>query len=109
MPRLERGPGNSFIVYGRGYPADGQLVQSDWEFPRLAQDLGWSLLQVQVDKDGKIVHLKKVHREHSKVNCQHSGTDGTVNCRDCGITASDFITAAGEWLDKRVQPSSGRR
>lgn len=102
MPKLERGPGGSYIVYGRDYPSDGQLVQSDWDFPGLAQSLGWSLLRVQRDEDGNVVHLKKVHRGHSKVYCQHDGTDGTVTCPACGITASDFISAAAEWLDERA-------
>ena len=29
--------------------------------------------------------------------CEHKYTDGTVNCK-CGVTASQFIQAAGEWL-----------
>lgn len=103
MARVKRGPGNSFIIYGRGYPPEGQLVQTDWDFPAVAQDLGWSLLRVQVDKDGKIVHLKKVHPEHSKVNCRHQSTDGTVTCPGCGIKPGDFIAAAAEWLDERAQ------
>jgi hypothetical protein len=103
MPKLKRGPGGSYIVYGRDYPPGGQLVQSDWDFPGLAQALGWSLLQVQRDREGDVVRLKKVHRGHSKVRCEHSRTDGTVTCPDCGLTASDFISAAAEWLDARVQ------
>lgn len=102
MPRLERGPGSSYIVYGKGYPKDGELVQTDWDFPALAQQLGWSLLRVQIDKEGKTVHLKKVYRGHSKVNCEHPHTDGTVTCGECGVTASDFISAAVEWLDERA-------
>jgi hypothetical protein len=31
--------------------------------------------------------------------CNHSGTDGTVDCPDCGLTAGEFISAAREWLD----------
>lgn len=102
MPRLERGPGGSYIVYGRDHPPEGTLVQADWDFPGLAQSLGWSLLRVQRDRDGNVVHLKRVSRDHSKVRCQHSGTDGTITCPDCGITASDFISAAAEWLDERA-------
>lgn len=30
--------------------------------------------------------------------CDHSGTDGTVDC-NCGLTASDFIQAARAWID----------
>lgn len=102
MPRIEHGPGGSYIIYGRGHGPEGTLVQTDWDFPAVAQDLGWSLLRVQVGKDGKPVHLKKVSRSHSKVNCQHSGTDGTVKCPGCGLTASDFISAAAEFLDSKA-------
>lgn len=31
--------------------------------------------------------------------CKHDKTDGTVDCPDCGLTASQFISAAREWLD----------
>jgi len=30
--------------------------------------------------------------------CDHSRTDGTVNCPDCGLKAADFISAAYAWL-----------
>jgi len=30
--------------------------------------------------------------------CDHDATDGTVDCKDCGMTATDFITTAGDWL-----------
>lgn len=32
--------------------------------------------------------------------CDHSGTDGTVDCPDCGVPASAFIAAAGEYLSE---------
>jgi len=31
--------------------------------------------------------------------CDHTHTDGTVDCKDCGLTATDFIGAASDWLD----------
>lgn len=31
--------------------------------------------------------------------CKHDKTDGTVDCPDCGLTASKFISAARQWLD----------
>lgn len=58
------------------------LFQTDWDFPALARNLGWS---------------GKVERER----CQHRGTDGTVDCPDCGLTASQFIQAASDWLYAR--------
>lgn len=58
------------------------LFQTDYDFPGLARSLGWR---------GKIGREK----------CEHRGTDGTVNCPDCGRKAIEFITAASEWLDNR--------
>lgn len=58
------------------------LFQTDWEFPSLAQAFGWSLRNVQ--KEGQ--------------TCDHDTTDGTVTCKACGLTASDFISAAYDWL-----------
>lgn len=63
-----------------------QFVQTDWDYPGLARALGWR---------------GKVGRER----CEHRGTDGTVKCPDCGRTASDFIGAARDYLDRNI----GRR
>lgn len=30
--------------------------------------------------------------------CEHNDTDGTVDCKECGCTASYFINAAYDWL-----------
>ena len=54
-------------------------IQTDFDYPALARDFGW------VPKPGKN-------------GCQHPGTDGTVNCPDCGQSATSFITEAGEFL-----------
>lgn len=59
------------------------LVQIDYEFPSTAMTFGWNILDVQKD-DGF---------------CEHTGTDGSVDCPVCKITASTFIDKAGEWLD----------
>lgn len=56
------------------------LFQTDYDFPGLARNLGWR---------GNI----------GRERCEHRGTDGTVNCPDCGKTAGDFIQAAQTWLD----------
>lgn len=31
--------------------------------------------------------------------CEHSGTDGTIDCPECGAKAYQFIQAARQWLD----------
>ena len=61
--------------------AESVLFQTDWDFPPLARNLGWNMKLKRNDK------------------CRHSSTDGTVTCRECGATASDFIAKAIEWLD----------
>ncbi len=60
------------------------LFQTDWDFPGLANSLGWN------------------DRTAHKRGCGDPGsTDGTVTCAGCGRGAGHFITAAQEWLDKR--------
>jgi hypothetical protein len=34
--------------------------------------------------------------------CEHRSTDGTVKCRECGRTATDFISAAADYLDRNL-------
>ena len=63
-----------------------RLIQTDWDYPGVASTFGWSTRQVQA----------KGRKRRNK--CRHDGTDGTVDCRECGVTASEFISAAGEFL-----------
>lgn len=63
------------------------LVQSDWDFPGLAQSLGWK---------PKAVWIK------GPSYCYHRHTDGTVDCPDCEKSAQEFINEARSWLDERV-------
>ena len=62
-----------------------ELIQSDWDFPSLAQTFGWSLSMVQIPKRGREM-------------CFHGSTDGTIKCSECDVGASRFITAAKRWL-----------
>lgn len=80
--------------YG-AFLVNGTLVQSDWDFPATARGLGWNMARVQV-RSGTTVHLSRRPRRADA--CQHRGTDGTIDCRDCGATASDFIGAASDFL-----------
>lgn len=65
--------------------ADGRsaLVQTDWDYPAVAQCMGWSLRDFQPELPNYV-----------GPDCPHEGTDGTVTCEECGATASDFISAA---------------
>jgi hypothetical protein len=61
------------------------LVQTDWDYPGTANTFGWDMRAAQQED----------RRENP---CEHDGTDGTVPCRACGLTATDFISAAYDWL-----------
>lgn len=82
--------------YG-AFVVNGALVQTDWEYPATASALGWSIRRVQ-RVGPNVRHLARRPSRHTA--CAHPYTDGTVQCPDCGVTASDFIRAAGEYLDK---------
>ena len=95
----------AYVAIGGDYgTGDGTLVQTDWGFPSLAQSAGWSLARVQ-KRGGRTVAMARINRARlaDGRDCRHQGTDGTVDCRDCGCTASDFIRAAGEFLDRIAQ------
>jgi len=64
-------------------PASGKCdcslyYQTDYSWPALAGMFGWRMA-----KPG---------------GCRHSSTDGTVECRDCGKAASEFIQEAFDYL-----------
>lgn len=58
------------------------LIHVDYDCPGVAETFGWDIRTVQ----------------HPGGRCDHSATDGTVDCPACGITASQFIAEAGDWL-----------
>ena len=71
-------------VYRNGKPTGNTiLVQSDWDYPAVARNFGWDMTDVL---------------SSDNLNCAHESTDGTVACRGCGLTATDFIGAAYDWL-----------
>ena len=93
------------------------LIQTDWDYPSVASSFGWSLRQLQkCPTCGKLHKDVLVRGGHEcwdcddcdenpdgytiGINtCEHDGTDGTVDCPNCGLTAGDFISAAREWLE----------
>jgi hypothetical protein len=89
---LESGDFGTYLIKSD----DGRdlLVQADWDFPATARTFGWNMEDVQKrqeDEDGN---------ELPAVHCEHAGTDGTVTCPGCGLTATEFISAAANWLDE---------
>ena len=77
------------------------LVQVDYDFPSLASSLGWSPLSVQRSaRHGKrYTGPVRFNKEPCVTACLHPSTDGTVDCRECGCTAGDFIAGAARFLD----------
>jgi hypothetical protein len=67
------------------------FIQSDWDYPSIASSFGWD-----------IRNTKKTDSRGTAVTCQHDTTDGTVTCKECGLTASDFISAAYDFLVENV-------
>jgi len=100
---------------------DGQtiLIQNDWDYPGTAVSFGWSLSEVQQPLacraltaaladyspddelstlDGVIDLIRQCWHDAADNPCLHDSSDGTVDCDECGITASEFINAAYDWL-----------
>lgn len=88
MPYVRKGAGITLCEGDYGtyeiIHDDGRsiLVQTDFDFPGTASTFGW--------------RMKKYK------GCEHRGSDGTVDCRYCGKTATDFISEASEWLDAHI-------
>ena len=82
------------------------LIQTDWDYPGTANTFGWSLHSVQrCPECGETLNVATdcdcfacPDCERIGKCCDHDGTDGTVDCHDCGMTATDFISAAYDWL-----------
>ena len=75
MITLEAGQfGWDFII--RKDDNQSVLIQTDWDYPSVAQSFGWSGL------------------------CRCGFSDGTIDCVDA--TASQHIAAARAWLDANI-------
>lgn len=96
FPRITIKKRDGRIVLERGRPlgyvvrtvdgARSMLVQTDWDYPSIATTFGWDMSSVQ-----------RIY--HESAPCQHYSTDGTIDCGECGLMASSFISAAADWLD----------
>ena len=91
------------------------LVQTDWDHPGTANTFGWSLKDAKPEEpawyeegwrenpelisDIGTKGVAEFEQYEKQCACEHDGTDGTVACDKCGMTASQFICAAGEWLN----------
>ena len=87
------------------------LIQTDLDFPGVATTFGWSTQSVQRCKRCKRVTVveefepgewEPEHCEHCNArlpHCDHSGTDGTIDCPECGVKASTFIESARQFIE----------
>lgn len=78
---------SAFEITGKwdGYTLS-QFIQTDFDYPTLASAFRWD--------------IRKVQRNHPKGGkpCQHSQTDGTIDCPECGAPAALFIQSAAQFL-----------
>ena len=81
--RRHRGPGRYRWATDE---ADTLLIQTDWDWPGFASCLGWQPRHAATRAQNR--------------RCDHSGTDGTIDCDGCGLDASSMISSAAAWLDE---------
>jgi len=64
------------------------LVQTDWDYPGVARSFGWNAVAGNFKTGDE--------------DCNHETTDGTVTCKGCGKTSTDFISEAADYLDAHL-------
>lgn len=74
-----------------------RYIQQDLSFPGVARDFGWDIASVQFPADDADDDAAETAR--TPFRCTHIGTDGSVDCPACGMTAGQFIASAAEYLD----------
>lgn len=80
-----------FAIVAKGHTCrdekHSRLIQTDWDYPGVAQSMGWSLSDYQPDLPNYV-----------GPDCKHESTDGTVECKECGAKPSEFISAAFDYI-----------
>jgi len=89
--RLEKAQGCPGYVIQAVDSEQSVLVQTDWEYPSVASSFGWSIRESQVINAG-----------YYGQTCDHSSTDGTVVCSECGLTPTVFIREAADYLYSHI-------
>ncbi len=88
----------------KGTPTEERerFVQTDWDFPGVARTFGWDMREVQKTLDPNDFDTEEAFEAASALvrRCDHDSTDGTVQCRECGVDAGRFIRAARDFLDE---------
>jgi hypothetical protein len=95
------------------------LVQTDYDFPGFASTFGWSVTDVnpsleepdfyepnwraKLAEDSAYLtaeEITELEAFEKKVNCDHDGTDGSIDCPACGLDSIVFIDSAREYLEE---------
>lgn len=88
------------------------LVQADYDWPGVALSFGWSIREVEprkpeyysenwrTDLNLQLEEAPRFEAYEKQLICDHTGTDGTVACKTCGMSAEVFMSTAREWLDE---------
>jgi len=89
MPRITLAVAQGgYFIEPQDDPESSLYVSTDYDYPGVASTFGWSVREVP----GTI----------GRFTCTHDGTDGTIDCPACGITASRFIAEARSYLDEHI-------
>lgn len=73
------------------------LVQTNTDYPGVASTFGWSPSRAVFDAE-----VSDQLGDPLVASCEHDGTDGTIDCPACGMTRTEFIQSAQEWLDDHI-------
>jgi hypothetical protein len=79
------------------------LLQTDWDWPLVANTFGWSTEHRQGKKNRTLdydPHARHWDPDYPDACPGSQATDGTVDCPVCKKTASSFIEEAREYLDQ---------
>ena len=94
-----------YIVWMVGDERRSLYYQRDWNYPALANNLGWDIRTAPgtgADPDVPAIPAYSAREDvygPPRPPCAHEGTDGTVDCADCGADTMSFISSAQAWLD----------
>jgi hypothetical protein len=110
---LEQGDFGTYLIVAD----DGRdrLIQTDWDYPRVASTFGFSLSTVQRCRECGQIHNVELGCKRFACHdcddlvgevCDHSGTDGTVDCKECGLKAGAFINSARDFMDDHIGDSA---
>lgn len=78
------------------------FIQSNREYASLARTFGWDISTVGpqwYDEDKAELMPNKERATYEKqCYCKHEETDGTMDCKQCGVMVGDFLSAAYNYL-----------